>query len=147
MENNAVKKNNNNIIKWCKRWQEEVCLFFLWILKSDVWVTEESQPPGGMKAVEIYVRAVLLWYLKDLDEKEPSQMFWFWFQTLMEKPPLQLCSIWISPPIPSYIHPHTPPSSTLQRPSQECFSPWLASLCVSLAPLTTLGPGTWRTDR
>lgn len=38
-------------------------------------------------------------------------------------------------------------SSTLQRPSSECSSPWLASLCVSLAPLATLGPGMWHTDR
>lgn len=31
----------------------------------------------ALKAVEIYICVILLWYLKDLDEREPSQMFLF----------------------------------------------------------------------
>lgn len=60
-----------------------------------------------MKA-EICLCVALLWYLKDLNEKEPSQMFLFSFQTLMEKATLQLCSIRIaSLPSLSYIQHHT----------------------------------------
>lgn len=117
-----------------------MCFFFLWIIKSDVWVTEKSELPGGMKTVEIYVCVVLLWYLKDQDEREPSQMFLFWFQTLMEKPPLQLCSIWISPPIPSNFHPHTPLLDSAEAVAGMLLTMAGITLCV-ISSVDDAGPG------
>lgn len=106
-----LKKQNNNI-KWCKSWQEEVCFFFLWIIKSDVWDTEKSELPGCMKTVEIYVCVVLLWYLK----------------------------VWISPPIPSNIHPHTTLLDSAEAVAGMLLTMAGITLCV-ISSVDDAGPG------
>lgn len=124
-----------------------VCLFFLWIIKSDVWVTEKSQPPGGIESCWNICMCRPTLVLKRPGWKRTfADVLILILNADGKTTAAALLQLDVSPPPFLLTSTPTLPSSALQRPSQECFSPWLASLCVSLAPLTTPGPGTWRTD-
>lgn len=86
-----------------------MCLFFLWIIKSDVWVTEKSQPPGGMKAVEIYIYICPTLVLKRSGWKRTfADVFILISNADGKATAAALLHLDFPPPIPAYIHPHTP---------------------------------------